>query len=79
MEDAKEIRQLTPHEKNQIEYLQKEYPHLSTEIFETILRLTNAQRDSICEQIKNGELKHEEPKAPEDYILKNVEVLDPEN
>jgi hypothetical protein len=28
------------------------------------------------EQIKSGELKHEEPLKPEDYIIQSVRVLD---
>lgn len=70
----KKIRELTPTEKNQIEYLQKEYPHLSTEIFETILRLTDNQRDLIVKDIKDGKLTHEKPKAPEEYIIQSVKV-----
>jgi hypothetical protein len=70
----KNIRELTPTEKQQIEYLEKEYPHLSTEIFETILRLSNQQRDKICDEIKSGDLKHEESMEAEKYLLKTVKV-----
>ena len=70
----KKIRELTATEKQQILYLEQEYPHLSTEIFETILRLSNGQRELICKQIKDGELKHEEPLDPEKYIIKSVKV-----
>ena len=50
----KKIRDLTPTEKQQIVYLQEEYPHLSTEIFETILRLSDNQRELIVNDIKDG-------------------------
>ena len=37
----KKIRDLSPTEKQQIKYLEEEYPHLSTEIFETMGKLSS--------------------------------------
>ncbi len=75
-EEVKEIRKLTQFELKQKDFLIREYPTLDESIMETIIRLTDEQRDEIVDKIKSGELKHEEPKDPSEYIIQSVKVSD---
>ncbi len=76
------IRDLTPQEKQQLDYLAKEYPMLDRFMIETILRLPNKKRDEICADIKSGELKlkdtEEEERNKKEIVIKSVEISDPE-
>jgi len=75
-------RDLTPLEKQQLEYLVKEYPKLDPYMIETILRLPDKNRDAMCADIKSGELKlkdtEEEEKNKKEIVLKSVEINEPE-
>lgn len=82
IEKIPHIRELTPLEKQQLDYLVKEYPMLDSYMIETILRLPNSKRDEICEEIRSGELKlkdtEEEEKNKEEVVLKTVSLDEPE-
>ncbi len=77
------IRDLTPLEKQQLEYLVKEYPMLDSYMLETCLRLPSDKRDEICAEMKSGELKlkdtEEEEKNKKEIVLKSVEIEEPED
>ena len=77
------IRELTPLEKQQLEYLVKEYPMLDEYMIETCLRIPSHKRDEICADIKSGELKlrdtEEEQQNKKEIILKSVSIEEPEN
>ncbi len=75
-EEVKEILKLTPFQIKQKEYLLREYPKLDDFMIDTIVRLTEEQRDDIVDKIKSGELKHEESKDPKEYIIQSVKVSD---
>ncbi len=71
-------RELTPLEKQQVDYLLKEYPNLDRLMIETIIRLSENQRQIICEEIKSGELKPDENvKDGEEVVIKGVSVENP--
>jgi len=72
--DRPEIPKLTSLQVKQLDWLVKEYPNLDTMMIESILRLTDAQRDAVVEQIKDGTLAHEEPLTPEECTRVAVEV-----
>jgi len=74
LRDRSEIAKLTPEQIKQLDWLIKEYPSLDTMIIESILRLTDTQRDKIVDEIKDGTLKHEEPLPPEETTITAVEV-----
>lgn len=69
-----DIRKLNYKEVKQLDFLMKEYPHLDQGILETILRITDEQRNTIVNEIKEGDLKHEEPLDTEKYTIQSVEV-----
>ena len=77
------IRDLTPLEKQQLDYLVKEYPMLDMYMIETCLRIPSHKRDEICADIKSGELKlkdtEEEEKNKEQTILKSYTIEEPES
>jgi CHASE3 domain sensor protein len=75
-----QIRDLTANEKQQLEYLVKEYPMLDAYMLETCLRLSDKARDEICADIKSGALKlkdtEEEEQNKEETIIKGaVEII----
>ena len=76
------IRDLTPLEKQQLEYLVKEYPTLDEYMIETCLRIPSNKRDEICADMKSGELKlkdtEEEEQNKKEKIIKSVSIEDPE-
>ena len=43
---------------------------------ESVLRLTENQRDKIIDEIKSGDLSHEKPDSPEKYVIQSVKVSD---
>jgi hypothetical protein len=75
------IRDLTPLEKQQLEYLCKEYPMLDMYMIETCLRIPSHKRDEICADIKSGKLKikdtEEEEKNKKETILKSYTIEEP--
>ena len=77
------IRELTPLEKQQLEYLVKEYPMLDEYMIETCLRIPSHKRDEICADIKSGKLKlkdtEEEQQNKKETILKSYTIEEPEN
>ena len=77
IESNPKIRELTPLEKQQLEFLVKEYPMLDSYMIETILRLPNSKRDEICEEIRSGELKLKDDKPQEEIVLKSVSLDEP--
>jgi len=77
IKEAKEIRKLTAFEKEQLEFLVKEYPMLPEYLLETMIRLTEEEKNRICDKMKSGELKMEEALKPEEYIKQSVKVSDP--
>ena len=76
------IRDLTPLEKQQLEYLVKEYPTLDEYMLETCLRIPSHKRDEICADIKSGELKlkdtEEEQRNKKEQVIKSVSIEEPE-
>ena len=72
----KELPKLSPIQVKQLEFLMKEYPMLDMMTLESVLRLSDDQRDRIVDEIKSGELKHSEPLLPEDCIIQAVKVSD---
>ena len=74
LKDLKPIRKLTPLETKQLDYLVGEYPHLPRDVLETVIRLTDKQKDEIVKEIKDGELKLEETKPAEEYTIQSVSV-----
>lgn len=77
IKEVKEIRKLTVFETQQLEFLVKEYPMLPEYLLETMIRLSEDEKNRICDKMKSGELKMEEPMKPEDYIQQTVKVIDP--
>jgi hypothetical protein len=75
------IRELTPLEKQQLEYLVKEYPMLDMYMIETCLRIPSHKRDEICADIKSGKLKlkdtEEEQQNKNETILKSYTIEEP--
>ena len=73
------IRDLSPLEKQQLEYLIKEYPTLDSYMLETCLRLSDKARDEICADIKSGALKIKDTEEGEqkkiETILKAVDII----
>ncbi len=76
LKDLKPIRELSEFEVQQLDFLVKQYPMLPADVLETIIRLSEDQKEDIVKKMKDGELKHEEPKDPADYILQSVKVID---
>jgi hypothetical protein len=76
LKECKKIADLTPFQIKQKQFILQEYPMLDDMMVDTIVRLKSDKIDGIVEQIKSGELKHEVPMKPEDYILQSVSVLD---
>jgi hypothetical protein len=74
IEGIKNIRELTPFEEKQKEYILSKYPQLDDFMIDTIVRMTEEQKNNIVAKMKSGELKHEEPKDAEHYIMKSVSV-----
>lgn len=78
-EATEEIRKLTPLETQQVDFLLKEYPNLDRLMIETVIRLSDKQRDIICEEIKSGKLKPDDNvKDGEEIVIKGVSVENPE-
>jgi hypothetical protein len=77
LKDCKKIPDLTPFQITQKNFIVKEYPMLDEFMADTIVRMKNDRVDAIVNQIKSGELKHEEPMKPEDYVLQVVRILEP--
>lgn len=75
-EPKAELPKLSPLQVKQLEFLMKEYPSLDLMCLESILRLTEDQKDRIVDEIKSGDLKHSEPLVPEDCIIQAVKVSD---
>ncbi len=74
-EATQENRKLTTLETQQIDYLCKEYPNLDRPMIETIIRLSDRQRDIICDEIKSGKLKPDEDvKDGEEVVIKGISV-----
>lgn len=70
-----DIKPLSPLQVRQLEYLSKDYPHLPADVLETVLRLTDDQRNKLVQDIKDGKQEvHEERKDPEHYIRNSVSV-----
>tara|TARA_R100000935_G_scaffold15780_1_gene31575 strand:- start:1355 stop:1639 length:285 start_codon:yes stop_codon:yes gene_type:complete len=76
LQEVKKIADLTPFQVKQKEFLIKEYPMLDEFMCDTVVRMKKDKVDDLVAQIKSGELKHEEPMKPEDYIIQSVSVLD---
>ena len=76
LKDCKKIADLSPFQVKQKQYILQEYPMLDDLMVDTIVRMKGEKVDALVEQIKSGELKHEEPMKPEDYIIQSVSVLD---
>ena len=76
LKECKKIADLTPFQIKQKQFILQEYPMLDDMMVDTIVRLKSDKIDGIVEQIKSGELKHEVPMKPEDYIIQSVSVLD---
>lgn len=68
-----ELPKLTPFEIKQIDFLVKEYPMLDQAQIESVIRITDTQRDKIVQEIKDGDLKHE-PLESEECVTQSVEV-----
>ena len=77
LKDCKKIADLTPFQIKQKQFILQEYPMLDDMMVDTIVRMKKDKIDDIVEKIKSGELKHDEPMKPEDYIIQSVSVLDP--
>jgi hypothetical protein len=76
LKECKKIADLTPFQIKQKDFIVKEYPMLDEFMVDTIVRMKKDKIDDLVSQIKSGELKHEEPMKPEDYIVQSVSVLD---
>jgi hypothetical protein len=77
-EGTEEIRKLTPLEQQQVNYLVAEYPKLDRTMIETVIRLSDRQRDIICNEIKSGKLKEEDDwEEGKEIVIKAVTVEDP--
>ena len=71
MDKQKEIKKLSVFQQKQKDYLLKEYPMLDDLQIDTLVRLTDEQRDAIVKDMKEGKLKNEEPLKPEEYIIQD--------
>ena len=71
MDKQKEIKKLSVFQQKQKDYLLKEYPMLDDLQIDTLVRLTDAQRDAIVADMKEGKLKNEEALKPEQYIIQD--------
>jgi len=68
---------LTSFQIQQKDFLIRQYPMLPEDVMETIVRLTEDQKNDICKKIKSGELKHEDARSsPEEYTIQSVKVSD---
>ena len=77
MKDLKDcdIKSLSVFQTKQKQFILNEYPMLDETMVDTIVRLSEEQKNSIVNDMKNGDLvPHEEAKKPEDYILQSVSV-----
>ena len=63
---------LSPKQIKQKEFILSQYPMLDATIVETILLTPEDKLNETVNQIKNDELKHEEP--PKKYIFESVTV-----
>tara|TARA_R110000822_G_scaffold87246_2_gene202865 strand:+ start:53 stop:319 length:267 start_codon:yes stop_codon:yes gene_type:complete len=70
----KELPKLTPLQTKQLDFLMKEYPMLDQTQIESVLRITDEQRDSLVKDIKDGVVEHEKSLKPEEYIIEAVKV-----
>ena len=70
----KELPKLTPLQTKQLDFLMKEYPMLDQTQIESVLRITDEQRDLLVKDIKDGVVGHEESLKPEEYIIEAVKV-----
>tara|TARA_R110002110_G_scaffold182236_1_gene388618 strand:- start:72 stop:311 length:240 start_codon:yes stop_codon:yes gene_type:complete len=70
----KEQKELTGFELQQKAFIADQYPMLPGDLIETMVRLTEEQKDDIVSKMKSGELKHEEPKPAHEYIIQSVKV-----
>ena len=74
LKDCKTIEPLCPFQIQQKKFILQEYPMLDDFMADTIVRMKSEKVDAIVEQIKSGELKHEPPKDPADYVITAVKV-----
>ena len=75
LKDKEQIKPLSPFKVRQLEYLTKDYPHLPADVLETVLRLTDDQRNKLVQDIKDGKQEvFEERKDTEHYIRNSVSV-----
>jgi hypothetical protein len=77
MTDLKEVKTIEPLSVFQIQqkkFILQEYPMLDDFMVDTIVRMKGEKVDAIVEQIKSGELKHEEPLKPEEYTITSVKI-----
>lgn len=74
LKDCKTIEPLSVFQIQQKKFILQEYPMLDDLMVDTIVRMKNEKVDAIVEQIKSGELKHEPPKDPADYVIGSVKV-----
>jgi hypothetical protein len=74
LKDCKTIEPLSVFQTQQKKFILQEYPMLDDLMVDTIVRMKGEKIDAIVEQIKSGELKHETPKDPADYIITSVKV-----
>ena len=74
LKEVKAIRKLTTFETEQVAFIHKEYPMLPEYLIETMIRLSEDEKNRICDKMKSGELKMEEPLSPEEYTIQSVKV-----
>lgn len=74
LKECKTIAPLSVFQIQQKKFILQEYPMLDELMVDTIVRMKNEKVDAIVEQIKSGELKHEPPKDPADYVIASVKV-----
>lgn len=74
LKECKTIAKLSPFQIQQKKFILSEYPMIDDLMADTIVRMKNDKVDAIVEQIKSGELKHEIPMNPEDYVITTVKV-----
>tara|TARA_R110000851_G_scaffold146204_1_gene285811 strand:- start:5499 stop:5738 length:240 start_codon:yes stop_codon:yes gene_type:complete len=71
----KELVPLTTFQIRQKKFLIEQYPLLDDMMVDTIVRLSVTQVESIVCDMKSGKLENEEKRAPEDYVLKAVDII----
>ncbi len=71
---VKTIEPLSPFQIQQKKFILQEYPMLDDLMVDTIVRMKGDKIDAIVEQIKSGELKHEQPKDSADYTITSVKI-----